>query len=329
MKSISAFAPTSLALALAVASGAPAMAGTIEGWNTGNVVTTPGLDADGNGFSCIYDQPTADGIGNTSAYIKFTPPETVSPGLKVENDSAPGDGSTSYSGSDVANCILSAGPSSCNSEFQSGKRFKLDRTAFDPVDLVFNVDPNGIFDNTYGANDGLYKVFQKYGNNTDARSRASRWNSVSGSVTASSPRRLGMAWALWISVLTRRTTSSARCSPRACSARSILRNTRWRAISATSAPGSTWTWSARTCSPRLASSVSMTTCSATGCRTPQVPDGFFYDDDGDASTDAILMANQEADGTWSVNRGIDANGAFSRWPSRSSPACRLPRSRTR
>lgn len=307
MKSISAFAPTSLALALAVASGAPAMAGMIEGWNTGNVETTPDLDADGNGFSVIYDQPTADGIGNTSAYIKFTPPETVSPGLKVENDAPPGGGSLTYSGSDVANCILSGGPSTCNGDFQSGKRFKFDRTAFDPVDLVFDVDPNGIFDDTYGTNDGLYKVFQKYGNNTGSAIESFTvelgFGIGDGFIASTAGDGLGFV---------------AFADPKNNEFSSLFAAGLFGPVDPPQHPLEGYFSAERTgFNLDLVSEDLFASDGIFGIYDDlfgdwlsysEVPDGFFYDDDGDASTDAILMANQEADGTWSVNRGIDANG---------------------
>jgi hypothetical protein len=301
-------ASTAVAFALVGFAGAPAVAGTIESWNTGNVVTTPELDADGNGFSYIYDQPTAEGIGNTSAYIKFTPPETESPGLEVENDSAPADDATSYSGSDVANCILSAGPSSCNSEFQSGKRFKLDRTAFDPVDLVFNVDPAGTFDDTYGENDGLYKVFQKYGNNTDARIESFTVElgfGIGGDFVASGDGD-GLGFVDFGPDPKNNEFSSlfaAGLFGKADGDKHLLDG-----YFSDKRTGFNLDFS-----EDLIASAGIfgvyDDLFGDWLSYSQVPDGYFYDDDGDASTDAILMANQEADGTWSVNRGILADGS--------------------
>ena len=130
-------------------------AGTITNWNVANVVTTPILDADGNGFSYIYDKdvPAGDITGaTTNGYVKFTPNDSTSPGIKVDNNT----------GGEVDNCILAAGTSTCNGPFQSHKRFKLDRTGLDPIDLVFDVSNADL----PVDNDGIYKVFQKYGNNS-------------------------------------------------------------------------------------------------------------------------------------------------------------------
>jgi hypothetical protein len=40
----------------------------------------------------------------------------------------------------------------------------------------------------------------------------------------------------------------------------------------------------------------------------QLPLGYFFDDDGDASTDDVLIAHQLANGTWSQNRSINSAG---------------------
>jgi hypothetical protein len=129
-------------------------AGTITNWNVDNVVTTPVVD--GNGFSYIYDKDVSDNLtgATTNGYVKFTPDDSISPGIEVENNTNPA--------GEVDNCIIAAGDSTCNGPFQSHKRFKLDRTGLDPIDLVFDVS-NG---DLPLDNDGLYKVFQKYGNNS-------------------------------------------------------------------------------------------------------------------------------------------------------------------
>ena len=157
------FVQSALVVAVTGFTSASALAAVITDWDRGNVVTT-GPDADGNFFSTVYDQPTTTGSGaSTSGYIKYTPPEGANPGLKVVNNAAPNpDNIAPAPGRPVDNCIMAAGDASCNSEFQSGKRFKLDRTGFDPIDLVFNLDGSA----PAPDNDGLYKVFQKYGNNT-------------------------------------------------------------------------------------------------------------------------------------------------------------------
>jgi len=297
-----------------------AIGGIIESWNTNNVMTTPALDADGNGFSFIYDQDPGNPGASTSAYIKFTPPETESPGLKVENNAppSPGDGTgTAYGGGDVYNCIISAGPSTCNGPFQSGKRFKFDATGFEPVDLVFNVEPDGTFpseivvgNNTIdtSGNDGLYKVFQKYGNATGEEigsfSVELGFGIGDGFVASTVGDGLGFV------------DFGADPEPNEFSAQFAAGLFGPGGSTRHPLPGyfdSTRAgYNLELVSEDFFQSAGMFGAyeSLFGDWLPYsgTPQGFLYDDDGDPGTDAILMANQEEDGTWSVNRGIDAAG---------------------
>ena len=157
-------------IAIAGTASNVAHAAIITNWNVNNVVTTDVPDADGNFFSTVYDTenaaPNAPATGsNTNGYIKFTPPEGGTPGLKLVNQAPPNPDSLAPAPSaSTSNCIMAAGDASCNSEFQSGKRFKLDSTTLDPIDLVFDVGTGGAV--SQSALD-TYKLFQKYGNNTD------------------------------------------------------------------------------------------------------------------------------------------------------------------
>jgi hypothetical protein len=138
---------------ITIAIAQTALSGAITGWNQSNVVT---VDADGASY--IYDRAVPDAAAVTSGSVVFDLDETDSPGLKVVNG-APSSGSNG----DVDNCIMASSAASCNSERQSGKRFKLNRTGHEAIDLVFNYD-GSIISTT--DNDGLYRVFQKYGNDT-------------------------------------------------------------------------------------------------------------------------------------------------------------------
>ena len=122
---------------LAACLALPASAATITGWNTATVEVgaTP---ADGDtGSSVVYDRVVPDPDAVTNGQILFTPPEAVSPGIKVVQesyeDSGPGD-------LDLTGCIMTSSGATCTSPFQSGKRIKQQMTGTDPVDLVFDVD---------------------------------------------------------------------------------------------------------------------------------------------------------------------------------------------
>jgi hypothetical protein len=148
--------PATLAAAVvAVASAIPAGAATVTGWNTGNVevgATPPDGDT---GSSVVYDRAVPDADAVTNGQILFTPPEAVSPGIKVVQqtyaDSGPG-------GIDLTGCIMTSSNAVCDSPFQSGKRIKQQMTGLGPVDLVFDVAP--------GDTTSVYQVFHRLINAT-------------------------------------------------------------------------------------------------------------------------------------------------------------------
>lgn len=292
--------------------GAPAFAGVITDWNQTNVDTIPSPALGEDGFSYIYDQDPGNPGAATSAYIKFTPPETESPGLKVENN-APPSNATSYAGADVYNCILSAGPSTCNGPFQSGKRFKFDATGFEPVDLVFNVDPAGQFPTTIdnSTNDELYKVFQKYGNATDERigSFSVELGFGIGENFVASTTGDGLGF--------RDASLGGTIDPPHNEFSSLFAAGLFGKADGVKHLLDGYFSNERSGFNLIYEEDKITSAGIFnayddlfGNWLPYsgTPQGFLFDDDADAATDAILMANQEEDGTWSVNRGIDAAG---------------------
>jgi len=152
-----AFLRSTLVLAVSGLSAGSALAAQITYWDQGNVVGS-GPDSDGNYFSTVYDQAPVSSTASSSGYITYDLDEGAAPGLKVVSDAPP-----LTKGDPVDNCIMAAGSATCNGPFQSGKRFKLDQTGAGPIDLVFGMSNDPLSE----GNDGLYKIFQKYGNNTD------------------------------------------------------------------------------------------------------------------------------------------------------------------
>ena len=138
-----------------------AQAGVISDWNTNNVVTDPEPYTDGEVYySTIYDRNVAGGTSGaeTNGRIAFEPPEGAAPGLRVVTD-----GPDLNDKRDFNDCIMAASGvgTTCESGFQSGKRFKMQATESGPVDLVFNLEPS---DETK-----RYRVFHKMSNYTGGR----------------------------------------------------------------------------------------------------------------------------------------------------------------
>lgn len=147
------------ALLLSAVVCVPSFAGaaTITSWDTSNVDVGPVVADDVGGASVIYQGDPATATSNAQIY--YEAPESNSPGLEVQQ--------LSYSaqGESFDGCILATSGTSCDGPFQSGKRFKEQLTDTGPVDLVFNVDPttNGLSDSTEGS---VYQVFQRLVNLT-------------------------------------------------------------------------------------------------------------------------------------------------------------------
>ncbi|MCZ0811617.1 choice-of-anchor F family protein [Roseovarius sp. EGI FJ00037] len=138
----------------------PSLAGaaTITSWDTSNVDVGDPVVADGdNDASVIYQGDPATATSNAQIY--YEAPEADTPGLEVQQLGYTAQGE-SFDG-----CILATSGTTCDGPFQSGKRFKQQLTDTGPVDLVFNVDPdaNGLSDSTEGS---VYQVFQRLVNLT-------------------------------------------------------------------------------------------------------------------------------------------------------------------
>lgn len=301
MKLSDRFLCSTLALVIAGLSTGSAFAAQITDWNQDNVVGS-GPDSEGTYFSTIYDKAPVDSTASSSGYIKYDLDEGAAPGLKVVNDAPVG-----VSGSPVDNCIMAAGSATCNGPFQSGKRFKLDQTGFDPIDLVFDLSSNSLTE----GNDGLYRVFQKYGNNT---------GSVLGGFN------IGLGFGIGDDF----TSSSADdglsffdfgVDPKESEFSSLFaqglfgtdeRRDRIRGYFSGERSG----FGLDLVNEDLFQSTGLfggeygyEALFGDWMSYSMAPDGYFYDDDGDPSTDAILMAHLDGStGKWIMNRGLDDFG---------------------
>lgn len=150
---------------IALAAGAGHTA-TIDSWNLSNIgsPTDPAED-DGTGYSYIYNGTvrSTEGVVDTSGAsssgrIAFAPPEAEAPGLKVEKqvyDDTGGTAELQFDG-----CLMTNNPENdCTGGFQSGKRIKQQITGTDPVDLVFDV-------NAADTSVSFYQVFGRLINAT-------------------------------------------------------------------------------------------------------------------------------------------------------------------
>lgn len=134
---------------LAFASSANAAA--VLSWNGSNAIVDNALS-----ITTLYET-TAPG-GATYGRLTWDPLEATSPGIGVDNITQPN------SPPGATGCIL-AGGALCDDPRQSGKRFKLQATAPGPIDLIFDYadDGSSIGDTPSPSApvNGLYRIFGK------------------------------------------------------------------------------------------------------------------------------------------------------------------------
>ncbi len=303
---MSSYTKKSLAVAAALlfTGGTASAAAVITGWNLDNVaVSTSASSVEGT--STIFDRAATDAGATATGRVTFDGDEANSPGVKIIND----DPLFTGSGSNGVNCIMANSASSCNAAQQTGKRFKFQTTGSAPTDMVFNVNPNGSF--TTAGNDGFYKVFQAFGNDTGTfldGFQVSLGTGVGESFLAS--------------------TTSDGLSFVQSFGTNALNNSQFSALFSNGLFGAIdeihpleGYFSTQRTGFNLAFD-SADSFSSTGLfgdygslfgsvlSYDQLPQGYFFDDDGDAATDNVLIAHQLADGSWVQNRSVSSAGVI-------------------
>ena len=275
----------------------PLHAGVTTAWNVDNVLTT--VEMDGAGTSEVFDGPPGDPGAATFGVITFDGEEGFNPGMEVVNDAAPG---VPPSPTDAFNCLMAVALTSCNGDFQDGKRFKLNRTAFGPIDLVFDYDPAASY--TTPGNDGTYRAFMKYANLTGER--LTRFDLLLGSGVgdgySSSAPSDGLQFV------------DFGPTPGNNELSALFPN---GLFGTGSLPGY---FSSQRAGFELVR-IDEDRVEAVGQFGPyadlfgdwmplsEVPDGYFYDDDGNPDTDNILLAHFDpGSGQWIQNRSLDMAG---------------------
>lgn len=148
------------AAALCACASVPGIAGaaTITGWNLSNVTLSENEPVDYvTDFSLIRSGTEAS--APVTGQIAYEPPEASGPGIKVVNGEFTLGGPEKLT---TTGCIMASSLATCDSPFQSGKRFKEQMTSTDPIDLLFDVDPTG----TAVAGSIGYQVYQRVVNKT-------------------------------------------------------------------------------------------------------------------------------------------------------------------
>ena len=280
--------------ALLLSGGTASAAVTITGWDLGNVSSS---SVSGDGTSTIYDRAVGTPGAHTSGFITYDGLSGFFPGVKIVNDDP-------LAESSGFNCIMANADATCNDEMKTHKRFKLRATDTGPIDMVFNVNPNGSFSNT--NNDGRYKVFQAFGNDTGARMDSFRVTLGTGVGTnfVSSTANDGLSL---VQSFDGKPLNNSQFS-------ALFSNGLFGPQEEPEHPLIGYFSNNRTgFNLEFDGADSFYSTGMFGdyeslfgsmLSYDQLPLGYFFDDDGDANTDDVLIAHQLANGSWSQNRSI-------------------------
>jgi hypothetical protein len=296
------FLHSTLVLAIAGFSASSAFAAQIaisdsQGWNLSNVDqdATATVLEESITVSKIYDRAPAENGATSNGYISYDP-STAS----GEAEYTPAPGLTAING--ASSCIIATG-ATCDGEFQSGKRFKLDQTNAGSIDLVFDLEPLS------DGNNGIYKVFQKYGNNT---------GSALGGFSIGLGFGIGDAFELSVDG-DGLNFKDFGAEPQPNQFSSFFSQGLFGEADSDRDRPEGYFSSERSGFGLTSVSENENLFETTGLfgsygelfgdwlSYSDTPDGYFFDDDGNPDTDAVLMAHF-ADGEWKMNRGIGIDG---------------------
>lgn len=284
---------------------------SITGWNTFNVAVPAVNPPDGvQGESVIFDRvpPTAAGAV-TDGKIVFTPPEGVLPGITVENGAYTfGPASATPTG-----CIRASAATTCDGPRMSGKRLKQVATGSGPIDLVFDVDPDGVQDPD-GDPDVGYRVYHRLINGTGTLAQGFALSLGEG--VGSDFTRSTAADGLGFSKVGAYGDPSVNTQPPAIVSESAFYPFGLFGDATTNPNfdlGGFFDPTGRAGFNLSATDDMLTSDGFFGAyeslfggwlSQDQVPDGGFWDNDDDSSTEALLMAWLRPDGLWEARREV-------------------------
>ncbi len=141
--------------AMLASTSVSATAATILGWNLDNVEQVPTAPGATTGVSNIYDRDVTGGTGGATSNGRILWTASPAPGMTVLNDDP-----DLNPGQSIPDCIAAVG-ANCEGAFQSDKRVKMVATAVGAIDLQFDTLGN--------AESNSYQLFHRLINSTPQR----------------------------------------------------------------------------------------------------------------------------------------------------------------
>lgn len=114
----------------------PGMAATITGWNLNNVEQVPDAGDPALGISYIYDRDVSGGTAGAVSNGQILWLASPQPGMTVLNDDP-----DLNPGQSIPDCIVAVG-ANCEGPFRSDKRVKMRATSVGTIDLAFDTSPS-------------------------------------------------------------------------------------------------------------------------------------------------------------------------------------------
>lgn len=283
-----------------------------NGWNLDNVLEGPTVADGETGESVVYDRTFVGSAvpsgAVTNGKLIYVAPEANAPGIKVVNGAFQTGG---QSPTQLQGCIMASSTATCDSPPQSGKRFKNAATGTGPIDLVFDIAetpgdratlPYQVYDRlindtglpltgfTVSLGTGVGDGFQLSGLNDGLRFDPN-FRIPGGAVAGGEVFGANTQFPFGLFGNGGEEDNRGRIDGFFSDMRSgFLIDFSEDVLSTNGFYGEyddffgLW------------------------ITADDVPDGYFWDDDGDPTTDAILMAWINADGEIEARRGFDTNG---------------------
>ncbi len=275
----------------------PASAATITGWNLGNVDLVPHPGEPSLGVSNIYDRDVSGGTAGATSNGRILWTASPVPGMTVLNDDA-----DLNPGQSIPDCIVAVG-ANCEGPFQSDKRVKMVATKVGAIDLVFDTQAD--------SETNSYQLFHRLINVTPQALTGFKIELGYGVGDAFVASGLGdgLAFDLSVALGPNNVPAFTQFSFGLFGDAAQNPNFDLDGFFATERAGFNLDIGEDVIATNGLYGPYRNLFGAAMLNEASVPEGYFWDNDGDALTDPLLMAWFNGS-SWEARRAIDPNDPF-------------------